>query len=275
MPETAAVGPVALIDSIGDLITGAVDQVTEKVDNVRSWAGSEGPCARQQYLHEHSLTVRPTVREAAGLIAWLDVAGPNAIQASILAKGRASTQVPKQYTGGLRLAAYMADNVLPDPPGVVLANLLGGPIGAGAARGAWLDWIDDHLPVGRPSGATGGSPFLGRTDIRIRNGVLRGSAVRAGWDAWRQYQIANVQPYGRHDWAAKLASAKAKYAGLEAKELDLLAEISRYEVLCNEQRQRENERIDRGLAGTAAERKAKLALIALGILAATYAITES
>jgi hypothetical protein len=267
-------GAGMMIDSIGGLVGDAIDQVGGKVDDVRQWAGSQGPCARQQYLHEHSLTVRPNVRTLEGKIAFLETAGPNAVQAAIANRGRPSNLAPKRYTGGKRMAAFLADNVLPQPPGPVLAAILGGPIGGGLGRAAWLDWIDDHMPPGRPSGSNTGQKFMGRNGIRIYNGTFRGSEIRAGYDQWVSYEWSTVNPYGRPNWAAKLADAKARMVGLHHKEADLLAEIRRYEILCNEQRALESQQGQQLLDQDILDRRTKWLLIGVGILAATYVATE-
>ena len=271
-PETNTLDPVAMIDSIGALVDTAVHTVTGKVDGVREWA-NRSPCDRQQFLYEESLTTRPLVRRVEGSLAWLQNAGPNAIQASILAQGRDTQLDPPMYTGGTRLAAWLEAGPLPVPPGAVLVGLLGGPFGGGVAKDLWINWIEDHLPPSRPSSRNNGT-MLGRAGVYIKNGVLRGSAVRASYDDWVRSQYLNVQPWGVWDWSSRVARISAKVAGLQQKERDLMAELARMEIACQASRaltdEREGERHDEDIRTS----QGRQALMALAIVAVAYVASQ-
>ena len=269
---TNTADPTTMITAIGDVVDDAVDTITGKVDGVREWA-NRTPCDRQQFLYEESLTTRPLVRRVEGSLAWLQNAGPNAIQASILAQGRDTQLDPPRYTGGHRLAAWLEAGPLPVPPAAVLVGLLGGPFGGGAAKDLWINWIEDRLPPGRPSRSNSGV-MLGRPDVRLKNGVLQGEAVQASYDDWVQSQYLNVQPWGVWDWSSRVARISAKVASLQQKERDLMAELARMEIACQESRDLADEREGESHRERIRTSQGKQALIALAIVAAAYAASQ-
>ena len=247
---TAGMGPGAMIGGIGDLVDTAVNTITGKVDGVRVWSNQD-PCSRQAFLYEHQGTVWPMLRRLEGAIAWLQNLGENAVAAAIANRGRPNPN----YEGSRRLAAMIADDALPQIPAVALHTVLGGPIGAGAAREAWLDWIDSHMVTGRPSGSRG-SPaqkfppviMTGQTDAYLVNGRLRGPTIRAVYDAWLVFERAQVDPPWHRDWRGKVSRATAKLSELRVKSEMLQAEIDRYETRCVALRGTQEGRIDALLA---------------------------
>lgn len=278
--DTSTTGPEGqgagnMIGSIGDLVEVAVSQVTGKVELVREWS-NENPCSRQAFLYEHSLNVRPTLRRAESALAWLEVAGPRALAASIAAKGRPNNQIPVLYTGGQRFAYFLAQGPLPTPPGAVLAAIFGLHLGAGLAQESWYQWIEDRLPAGVPSSNnTQGTPVLGRHDIRLYRGILQGSAVRASYLSWLDYQAVTVQPFGVTDWQAKIASLQAKVDGLRDAFSVLYDEIIRYERRCIEWREETEADEDAVWDETVRSAKTKQALIAAGLVLAAIVALEA
>ena len=222
-----------MIDSISGLVDTAVNNITSKVDGVREWSNRD-PCARQAFLYEEANNVRPKLTEWKAQLAFLETAGPAAVAANIANKGRASASIPIQYAGGKRWAAWLADNVIPEPPAAILHAILGGPIGAGAAREAWLDWIDQVTPSGQPSASTQGTKlFPWRSGIRMRGGQLGGPDVAEAYPQWVAYQLATVQPFGRANWSAKVAAIGARVDVLDYKMLQIDTDAARYADDCD------------------------------------------
>lgn len=211
----------SLIEGIGDLVEGAIAQITGLVDGVRDRAQLDTPCDREQILNEARTNVLRNIAGKAATVARYREAGERAVEAALGNQGRPSSA----HAGGQSFAAWLVDTVLPVPSGVTLAAIFGGPIGGGAAMAAWTDWIDNRLPSGRPSGSNQGTKVLGMSDVRLKGGRLQGSAVRAAWDAWAAQQALVVYPPGRPGWRGRVEGVEAKLATLDERLAALDAEI--------------------------------------------------
>lgn len=268
----------SLIEGIFAGVGEAIGQVTGLVDGVRDRASGASPCERFSLLEEARTNRRNQLRGWEATLAAYQLDGERAVQAAINNQGRPTSQ----HQDGMSLAQWMADNVLPTPPGVLLGSIFGGPIGAAGARAAWLQWIQDRLPSGRPSASTQGSLLWpgARTDIRLRNGVLRGPAVRAGYDAWLEHETLTVNPVGRPNWRERSARLQARLDSMNALLDELDAEVDQWEGLCLESNERREARVDQAildqLANAAAARRVAViqaytpwvigAVLAIGVL---------
>lgn len=236
----------SLIEGIFEGIGEAIGQITGLVDGVRDRSSGESPCDRFSLLNEARTNRRNQYRSAEATLAAYQADGQLAVTAAINNQGKPTTQ----HAGGKTLAAWLADNVLPTPPGVVFGSLFGGPIGAGAARSAWLDWISDRLPPGRPSASNQGSLLWpgARNDIRVKNGVLTGTAVRAGYDSWVTHEESTVYPPGRPNWRERSARLQARLQSMDALLNEIDAELVQWEQLCLESNERREGRTDQLIA---------------------------
>lgn len=234
-----SVSPNALIDSIGDTVDGAIITIGGAINDVRDRASGADPCARFGMLNEARTNVMNSMAGKAGTVAAYRLAGERAVEASIANQGRPTSA----HQGGQSFAQWLADTTLPTPPGAVLASILGGPAGIGAAA-AWVDWLDNRLPAGRPSGNNSGTRVFGLADVRVKGGRLQGSAVRAAWDAWAAQQARVVWAPNKPGWRTRVERVEAKLELLEERRAMLDAEIEEWGELCKQANAAEGRRID-------------------------------
>jgi|TARA_R110000803_G_C11980763_1_gene320723 hypothetical protein len=234
--------PMTMVSDISDLVDQAVNTITGKVDGVRN--AGQTPCYKLGIYEEALGTRRNQYRGMVGRVAAFQDAGERAVEAAINNQGRPSSR----HVGGTRFAAYLANTVLPTPPGVVLGAFLGLNIGAAAAQGAWIHWLNQRLGTGRPSGSRRGTKLFGTmNDVRLRNGRIQGPAIRAAWDQWAVQQAAVVDPPGKPNWRTQVERANAKLVPLGELLTELEENVEQWEVLCLAQNAIEQDRIDQGL----------------------------
>jgi len=234
----ASVNPATMITAISETVESAVNTITGKVDAVRA-AGDE-PCTKEGLMQEFLITKIGLLNNARGSLAAYRQDGDNAINASIVRMGRPGTQ----HQGGQSFAAFLVDGVLPQPDGVILAVIFGGPIGAAAASAAWTDWIDNRVGTGRPSESLRGTPFMGNPNIRTRGGRIQGPEIAEAYDQWVISQTLTVTPPGRPNWSAKVDRLAARIEGLEAVVEMAMEWQQTWQAECIAKNRTESERID-------------------------------
>jgi len=239
MPEAATGGNGAsgagAVDIMGGIFSGvevAVDQVAHEITVVRDRFSGENPCQRAQMLEEHRRTMDPKLRNWEGKLATLRSQGAQAVNAATTGYGRPSNR----HQGGQKFSSYLANTAIPVPDGVIMAAIFGGPIGAAAAQGAWIDWIDNRLPAhgGRPSASNTGTAVLGMPDVRIHNQRLQGEAVAQAYDVWVVRQADVAYPSGKQNWRERADAFDAKLDELRILMATLQDEIDEWQELCVE-----------------------------------------